>query len=508
MVRRELAQATVGLFLILIGCGSTYVYFRRRFQPALSLGFFTISVGLFSTMHTDIASMLMPPSYLSWYLTHIPLYTFPIAMWMFLDDITDGECRVLVRLWQVQAVYSLGALVVDFSGYYPMIMTNAYTFVLSISIVTGVFVTFRQLHVQSQEPDADRGEAKLLGWGFGILILGGFHDLLGGIKVIPFFAPLFHFGVLIFSTILAIILERRFSHTHDQLRAYSRDLETRVEERTHDLGMKNDALEKAMTDLEEAQHQLIMREKMASLGDLVAGVAHEVNTPIGAINSSADVAGRCTEKLSDMIDTSPGSAHLKNEKGYQQAFQLLRENTGLIKDAADRIARIVRSSRSFARLDEAEFQTINIHEGIDSTLDLVNHQMKGKIDVVKNYGANVPEVACYPNQLNQVFMNLLVNASQAIEDSGTITITTESAGDNVTISFQDTGRGISSDNLDRVFNPGFTTKGVGVGTGLGLSISYKIIEDHNGRIEVESEPDVGTTFRTTIPAQRPDLTVS
>jgi two-component system NtrC family sensor kinase len=155
-------------------------------------------------------------------------------------------------------------------------------------------------------------------------------------------------------------------------------------------------------------------------------------------------------------------------------------------------------------LDEADFQTVNIHEGIDSTLDLVSHQMKGKIDVIKNYGPNVPEVACYPNQLNQVFMNLLVNASQAIDDTGTITITTESVGEDVTISVQDTGRGISAENLDRIFNPGFTTKGVGVGTGLGLSISYKIIEDHRGRIEVESSPGNGTKFTVTIPARRPD----
>jgi hypothetical protein len=324
VVRRELAQATVGLFLILIGIGATYVYLRRRVQPALSLGLFAISVGLFSTMHTDIASMLIPSGYLSWYLTHLPLYAFPIALWMFLDDITDCECSILVRLWQFQAVFSLGALIADIFGYYPMVMTNTYAIVLLVNLLLGVFVIFRQLHLQGQEPDTDLVEARLLSWGFGFLILSGLHDLLGGIQMIPFWAPLFHFGVLVFSITLAIILERRFSHAHDQLRVYSRNLETRVEERTHDLGEKNKALEKAMTDLEETQHQLIMREKMASLGDLVAGVAHEVNTPIGAINSSADVADRCAEKLLNLIDASPISSELKNEKGYQQAFQLLR----------------------------------------------------------------------------------------------------------------------------------------------------------------------------------------
>jgi signal transduction histidine kinase len=502
MVRRELAQATVGLFLILIGCGALFVYFRRRFRPALNLGFFSISVGLFTVLHTDIASMLIAPSYFSWYLTHIPLYAFPIGLWLFLDDITDGGCPVIQRLAQLQLIYSTGALIADIFDYYPMYMTTPYMVLLSVSILIAVAITFRHLHRQKSEPDADIVEAKLLGLGFGLLMLSGALDLLAGFQIIPFLAPSFSFGVLAFVITLAIILERRFSLAHDQLRAYSRDLERRVEARTEDLGKKNEELGTALSDLQEAQHQLVIREKMASLGDLVAGVAHEVNTPIGAVNSSADVADRCIDKLSGMIEGCPGTDELREAKGYQQAIQLLKENTGLIKSAGERISKIVRGLRSFARLDEAEFQKVNIHEGIDSTLDLVHHQMQGKINVIKSYSPVLPEVECYPNQLNQVFMNLLVNASQAIENTGTITITTEVAGDGVTISVQDTGRGISEDDLSHVFDPGFTTKGVGVGTGLGLSISYKIVEDHSGRIEVDSQVGVGSTFRVVIPAAR------
>lgn len=502
MVRRELIQATVGLFLVLIGAAAFYVYLRRRFQPALSLGCFSVCVGIFTAMHTDIASMLIAPGYFSWYFTHIPLYAFPIALWLFLDNITGGDCPLLPRLAIVQTVYCLGAIIVDVAGYYPMYMTTPYLVLLAASIVIAVISVVRHLRRQRQEPDTDVTEGKLLGIGFGLLALSGAHDVLVGFGLLPFIVPCFHFGVLAFVITLAIILERRFSLAHDQLRSYSRDLERRVEERTRDLGRKNAELETAMSDLREAQHQLVMREKMASLGDLVAGVAHEVNTPIGAVNSSADVAKRCIDKLSGLVEKCPGTEGLRNERSYQQALQLLKENTGLIESAGDRISRIVRSLRSFARLDEAEFQTVDIHEGLDSTLDLVHHQLKGKIEVIKNYGASVPKVACYPNQLNQVFMNLLVNAAQAIEDTGTITITTEASGNRVIVSVTDTGRGISSENLDSIFDPGFTTKGVGVGTGLGLSISYQIIEDHNGRIEVSSQPGAGSTFKVILPVSR------
>ena len=504
MVRRELAQAIVGLFLTLIGCGATFVYIRKHLRPALSLGIISVSVGLSLAMHTDIASMLFAPGYFAWYLTHIPLYAFPIGLWRFLDNITEGECPLLTRLWQIQALFSLAALAADVLDYYPMHMTTPFVALLSVSTVIAVIVTFRYLRKKRREPGFDLVESKLLALGVGILVATGSNDLLGGFQIIRIFAPLFHFGALLFVILLVVILERRFTLAHDQLRAYSRDLESRVEDRTRDLGEKNDALEKAMTDLQEAQQQLVLREKMASLGDLVAGVAHEVNAPIGAVNSSADVADRCVEKLSHLIDDCPDAETLKNQKAYKQVLQLLRENTGLIKDAGKRVARIVRSLRNFARLDESGFQTVDIHEGIDSTLDLVQHQMKGRIEVIKDYGDNVGNVECYPNQLNQVFMNLLVNAAQAIDDTGAITITTESVDNELTISIQDTGRGISEEHLERIFDPGFTTKSVDVGTGLGLAISYKIIENHGGRIEVESEPRAGSTFKVIIPVHHPE----
>ena len=167
--------------------------------------------------------------------------------------------------------------------------------------------------------------------------------------------------------------------------------------------------------------------------------------------------------------------------------------------------RIVRSLRNFARLDEAELKKVDLHEGIESTLTLVYHEYKNRIEIVRDFGA-LPEVECYPNQLNQVFLNILVNAIQAIKGTGTITIKTRASGEHVTLSFADSGDGIAPEHLNRIFDPGFTTKGVGVGTGLGLSIVYKIIQAHQGRVDVTSKVGTGTTFIITLPVRLSDAT--
>ena len=166
--------------------------------------------------------------------------------------------------------------------------------------------------------------------------------------------------------------------------------------------------------------------------------------------------------------------------------------------ATTRIVEIVRSLRNFARLDEAEKKQVDIHEGIESTLTLLHHELKQRVDVVRDYG-ELPEIECYPNQLNQVLMNLLTNALQAIEGPGTITIRTRCAGERVEVAISDTGSGISEEARQRIFDPGFTTKGVGVGTGLGLSIAYRIVQKHAGELRVESEVGAGSTFTVSLP---------
>jgi two-component system NtrC family sensor kinase len=251
-----------------------------------------------------------------------------------------------------------------------------------------------------------------------------------------------------------------------------------------------------LTSQEEARAQLIQSEKMASLGLLIAGLAHEINTPLGAINSNNDTISRSIAKIRQiLVDESMSAPDRKRaEVRLVDIMQELCRNTST---AAERLMKIVGSLKNFARLDEAELQKADIHEGLESTLTIVQHQMKNRIQIVKQYG-NIPRVECHPNALNQVFVNLLVNAAQAIPERGTITIKTSKKADSVRIAISDTGVGIPAENLSKVFDPGFTTKGVGVGTGLGLSICYKIIQEHQGKIEVESS-DRGTTFTIVLP---------
>jgi signal transduction histidine kinase len=243
---------------------------------------------------------------------------------------------------------------------------------------------------------------------------------------------------------------------------------------------------------------------MAALGNLVAGIAHEVNNPIGAVNSSADVLIRCINRIKGALETSETLDDIKNNKQFQRSLKILEDNSQITATAGGRIAELVGSLRNFARLDEAEFQKADIHEGIDSTLTLVQHELKNKAEVVKEYG-DVPEVYCYPNQLNQVFMNLFVNAAQAMEDKGTIRIETFADDTNAYVKISDTGKGIPAENLTRIFDPGFTTKSSGVGTGLGLSISYNIIQKHKGEIKVKSEIGQGTEFVITLPIKQASM---
>jgi PAS domain S-box-containing protein len=269
-----------------------------------------------------------------------------------------------------------------------------------------------------------------------------------------------------------------------QLHRAKTGLEQKVEERTRELRQK--------------QTQLVQAEKMASLGNLMAGIAHEINTPLGAIKCNHDVFRRSIDKVLEILNTQDADDGQTESERLIQLIENAKQLNSVNQEATERIARIVRSSREFARLDQAEMDTVDLHEGIENTLILVNHALKNRVEVVRDYG-RIPQVTCYPNQLNQVYMNILVNAGQAIEGKGTIHIRTAVKNDSVVIEFKDSGRGMSTDTIKHIFDPGFTTKGSGVGTGLGLSIVYQIIQDHKGEIEVESEPGKGTTFRLTLP---------
>lgn len=240
-------------------------------------------------------------------------------------------------------------------------------------------------------------------------------------------------------------------------------------------------LKKALKELKATQLQLINSAKMASLGQLVAGVAHEINTPLAAINSNNEITKKLLKKITD-----------------KDISELLLETNGIDKEAIERINLLVVSLRKYVRLDEAELQDADINQELDLTLELLRHQTKNRIEIVKNYG-KLPPIKCYPNMLNQVFTNILQNAIHAIKDKGKITIDTSYKKKNLLVKIKDTGCGIKEP--DKIFDLGYTTKGVGVGTGLGLAISQKIIEKHKGKIDVKTKINKGSEFNITIPSE-------
>ncbi len=258
--------------------------------------------------------------------------------------------------------------------------------------------------------------------------------------------------------------------------------------------------------LNETQSQLIQADKMASLGQLVAGVAHEINTPIGAVHSMQDTLFRTLRRMEEMCGQCEGGDDQYTEK-MKSSFKIISDAEHVINSGTERVIDIITRLRSFARLDEAELKTVDIHKGMEDTLVLIHNEIKHHIILVKDYG-QVPAVTCYPGQLNQVFLNLLINGKQAIlahKERGTITIKTSSRKDRAVIQFTDDGVGIPEENLHKIFDPGFTTKGVGVGTGLGLSICYQIVKNHRGEIRAESSPGKGSRFTIEIPTDLEDI---
>lgn len=260
--------------------------------------------------------------------------------------------------------------------------------------------------------------------------------------------------------------------------------------------------------LEQANRQLLQSEKMAAIGQLAAGVAHEINNPVGYVYSNLQSLQSYLAdlfRLTDAVDTAQSVEDLRQirksiDYDYLRADleDLLRES----REGIERVKVIIAAMKDFSHIEEEEFRPADIHRGMDTTLNVVNNELKYKAEVVRDYG-DLPEVECILSQINQVVMNLLVNAAHAMEAAGTITLRTRQEGDCVIIQVADTGKGIEQAHLNRIFEPFFTTKPVGKGTGLGLSLSFNIVEKHHGQISVESTPGQGTTFTIQLPIVQP-----
>jgi two-component system NtrC family sensor kinase len=260
----------------------------------------------------------------------------------------------------------------------------------------------------------------------------------------------------------------------------------------------NGELESTLAELKETQSELVQSEKMAALGKLVAGVAHELNTPMGAIKSTTDLSGRCVANIMETLEKSTTVDEIRNNPKFLASLSALRDGIPATVTASERINKIVTSLKNFARLDQASFQKVDLHEGLESALTLIEHDFAEEISVVKDYG-DLPPVACYAGELNQVFSNLLTNAAQTIEGEGTITIRTFVDDEKVHIQISDTGPAMLPEKKQHLFDPGFSRKGQRVKAGLGLFTSYNIIQKHRGQIKVDSMAEIGNTFTIILP---------
>ena len=331
-------------------------------------------------------------------------------------------------------------------------------------------------------------------------------------------------------------LSRYFNAMAETIQHYNESLEKTIAERTEELLRKNEIIQlekevseaatKAKTQLlleqqelikklEDAQGQLLQSEKMASVGQLAAGVAHEINNPIGFVNSNL---GSLREQVKDLLSVisvyESAEAALSGHLDLLQAIQkaksaadldfLQADIQNLIEESIEGVRRvkvIVDNLKDFSRVDTAEWQYANLEHGLDSTLSIVWNELKYKAEVVKEY-AGLPEIECVASQINQVFMNLLVNAAHAIENRGTITLSTGHDDNEIWVEIKDTGAGIKPEHIGRIFDPFFTTKPIGKGTGLGLSLAYSIVQRHHGHLDVRSEIGKGSVFRLSLPRTR------
>ncbi|MCB2197941.1 hypothetical protein KQI63_00955 [bacterium] len=273
------------------------------------------------------------------------------------------------------------------------------------------------------------------------------------------------------------------NYQSDKVHDLNEYLEQKVEERTR--------------HLEETRAQLIQSEKMAALGHLVAGVAHEMNTPVGAVYSTHSTVSSAVRKLSEVLEKEHG-IRVEDSKKLKTIAASLTTVGGVIQASGERITSIVNRLKVFARLDEADQQRVDFNECINQSLEMFEFHLKPGISISKDF-SEIPLVTCYPSQINQLCFQLLTNANMAIEEDGEISLHTHVERGNVVLTVSDTGRGIDPAHLEKIFNPGFTSWSLNVGAGLGLAICYQIAQEHNGTIRAESEVGKGSRFLFTFP---------
>ncbi len=495
--KNDIGGFLVGIFCIFVGLFALIICLDRNVRANLapySFGIFSLAIGFAFIGLIPLMGMVIQAPVFWYFILFLSYCIFPVGLMSFVDQVVGpGPIKILRRLWQLHIVILLCACISELLGR-PMALWFPY--------IRFLWILDCLIMIAVCGYSALKGKYAAKVFTLGILFFAVFaiHDIFNAARK----TPLMPIGTLIFIVLLGYILFHRSMENSRRLRVYSQELEEKskkLEEAKEQLEEYSrtleDKVEERTREVREKQAQLVQSSKMAALGSLVAGVAHEINTPVGAISSMHNTLIRAVKKLKGDVDACIQGIKLDKEK-ISSTLKIVDDANQVIQSGTERVIDIVKRLRSFARLDEAELKVANIHEGLEDTLTIIHHQIKDKVTLIKNYG-EIPKISCFLGRLNQVFLNLIINAEQAMKDGGEIHISTFLKDDKVYIKIQDNGEGIPQESLGKIFDPGFTTKGVGVGTGLGLSICYQIIQDHLGDILVESEVGAGTTFTIILP---------
>ena len=334
--------------------------------------------------------------------------------------------------------------------------------------------------LKESESGPRKNYLRMIAQGLGVIYISGF-----ALKILPFFGiPGYPYVFLSSSLGTFFFFMAVIRYQLEQIQELNVGLEQKVEKRTRHLRL--------------AQTKLVESVKLASLGRLVAGVAHEFNNPIGAVQSTNSTIQSGLQRLEKLVSESALSP--SDQSKMNKLISVTEECRKINKEGAERVADIVQRMKGFVQLEEAELQKVDIHEGLDDTLAMLPYDKIENVTITREYG-DLPKVTCYSARINQVFYNILINGAEAVSDDGQIRIKTDLDGENVIVRIIDNGIGIKKEHLDKIFEPGFTTRGVGVGTGLGLAIAYQVIQDHLGEIEVKSRLGKGTEVKLRIPVR-------
>ena len=512
-----------------------FIFFTVRDKNYIYYVFYILAVGLLQACLKGYAAKFLWPDN-TWLTLQMPNIwialsgVFSIFFVFNFLNVKKYTPRIYVALWIINVIYFIG-MGVSLSGNFIVAqkMLQGTAGILSLTIMgTGIFI-----YRQGYRPAL----FFTISWSF--FLTGVIIYILKDAGVFPYNSFTTN-SILIGSSLEVALLSFALA---DKINTYRKEkeesqatalrislenekiireqnivLENKVAERTFELKVSNDDLNKTLQDLKEAETQLVESEKMASLGQLTAGIAHEINNPINFVTSNVKPLNRDVRTLIEMVytieklalDDTPVAEkqkqidEYKNEIDFDYLKVEIDQLLNGIGEGASRTAEIVKGLRIFSRLDEDDLKRADINEGLESTLIITNNLLDNVIKIEKNY-ASLPLIECYPGKLNQVFLNMISNAIYAIKkkfngkDGGLLTITTQLDQQSVSITIGDNGTGMDENTKKRLFEPFFTTKDVGEGTGLGLSIAYNTILKHNGTVQIASEIGVGTSFTIKLP---------